>query len=61
MKEADLSKALEAVFLHVTALRKDLEDLGVDVQVLITGEARGGPGSGVAVISVELEDLEASG
>lgn len=60
MSEVNESRtALEAVFLKVADLKKDLEDLGVDVKVTISGVSGEGPGAGVAVISLVLNDLEA--
>lgn len=50
--------ALEAVFLKVADLKKDLEDLGVNVQVTISGVSGEGPGAGVAVIALVLQELQ---
>lgn len=51
--------SLEEVMARVEALKKDLEDLGVDVQVSIGGVSRGGmKGPSVTVISVVVPKLE---
>ncbi len=50
---------LKEVLAKVEALKKDLEDLGVDVNVTVSGVARGGKkGPSVTVISLVLPDLK---
>jgi len=52
-------KALEEILARVDALKRDLEDLGVDVTVSVTGVARGGmKGPIVTLISLVLPRLE---
>ncbi len=54
-----VDKGLKEVLAKVEALKKDLEDLGVDVKVSVSGVARGGmKGPSVTVISLVLPDLK---
>lgn len=51
--------SLEEVMARVAALKRDLEDLGVDVKVAAVGPARGGmKRPSVTVISLVLENIE---
>ncbi len=50
---------LKEVLAKVEALKKDLEDLGIDVNVTVSGVTRGGmKGPSVTVISLVLPDLK---
>ncbi len=52
-------RALEVIFRKVDDLKKDLGELGIDVEVTISGLSGKLPGSGVVVIALVLDDIEA--